>query len=58
MRRALGFDVDNLMREHPQAFKITAETRIFYGIGTLESAVIWEEVSRVPNLLWGLIVAL
>lgn len=51
----LGFDVDKLSKEFPDAFRAPVEKQDFaYGIGTLEArgsphgGVRW-----VPNLLWG-----
>lgn len=51
----LGFDVERLSKEHPEAFRLAPEKQDFaYGIGTLEmrgsphGGVRW-----VPNLLWG-----
>lgn len=51
----LGFDLDKLSKEHPEAFRIAPEKQDFaYGIGTLEmrgaphGGVRW-----MPNLLWG-----
>lgn len=51
----LGFDVEKLSKEHPDAFRLAPEKQDFaYGIGTLEmrgsphGGIRW-----VPNLLWG-----
>jgi cytoskeletal protein RodZ len=51
----LGFDPEQLLRDHPGAFKLRSEKHDFaYGIGTLEmrnsptGGVRWK-----PNLLWG-----
>jgi len=51
----LGFDMEKMSKEHPEAFRIVPEKQDFaYGIGTLEmrgnphGGVRW-----VPNLLWG-----
>lgn len=51
----LGFDMDKLSKDHPEAFRMAAEKQDFaYGIGTLEmrsspnGGVRW-----VPNILWG-----
>ena len=51
----LGFDMDKLSKEHPDAFRLTPEKQDFaYGIGTLEmrgnpqGGIRW-----MPNLLWG-----
>jgi cytoskeletal protein RodZ len=51
----LGFDMDKLVKEQPDAFRLAPEKQDFaYGIGTLEmrgsphGGVRW-----VPNLLWG-----
>jgi len=54
----LGFDVDHLMREHPEAFKITTEKHEFsYGIGTLEMrGNVGGGVKWVPNLLWAAVI--
>jgi cytoskeletal protein RodZ len=57
----LGFDVDDLVREHPHAFKTSAEKHEFsYGIGTLEMrGSMGGGVKWFPNLLWaGLAAAL
>ncbi len=51
----LGFDMEKLSKENPDAFRLTPEKQDFaYGIGTLEmrgsphGGIRW-----VPNLLWG-----
>ncbi len=51
----LGFDLEKLTKEHPDAFRHLPEKQDFaYGIGTLEArgnpsgSVNW-----MPNLLWG-----
>jgi cytoskeletal protein RodZ len=51
----LGFDMDKVVKEHPEAFRFAPEKQEFsYGIGTLEmrgnphGGVRW-----MPNLLWG-----
>jgi cytoskeletal protein RodZ len=51
----LGFDVEKLLKERPDLWRLPAEKQDFaYGIGTLEmrgsphGGVRW-----VPNLLWG-----
>ncbi len=51
----LGFDGEQLIKDHPEAFRMPSEKQDFaYGIGTLEvrgsphGGVRW-----VPNLLWG-----
>ena len=51
----LGFDMDKLAKEHPEAFRLAPEKQDFaYGIGTLEmrgsphGGIRW-----MPNLLWG-----
>ncbi len=57
----LGFNADELVRQHPLAFKISNEKHEFsYGIGTLEMrGNMGGGVKWFPNLLWGgLIVAL
>jgi cytoskeletal protein RodZ len=52
----LGFDVEKLAKEHPEAFRIAPEKQDFaYGIGTLEMrGAPHGSVRWVPNLLWGL----
>lgn len=51
----LGFDVERLMKEHPEAFRLTAEKQDFaYGIGTLEArGTPSGGISWVPTVLWG-----
>lgn len=51
----LGFDVEKLSRELPEAFRMSVEKQEFaYGIGTLESrGAPHGGVRWVPNLLWG-----
>jgi cytoskeletal protein RodZ len=51
----LGFDMEKIAKEHPDAFRMAPEKQDFaYGIGTLEmrgnphGGVRW-----MPNLLWG-----
>jgi len=51
----LGFDIEKLSKEHPEAFRLAPEKQDFaYGIGTLEmrgsphGGIRW-----MPNLLWG-----
>lgn len=51
----LGFDMEKIHKEHPEAFRLAPEVQDFaYGIGTLEirgnphGGVRW-----MPNLLWG-----
>jgi cytoskeletal protein RodZ len=51
----LGFDMEKVAKEHPDAFRLTPEKQDFaYGIGTLEmrgnphGGIRW-----MPNLLWG-----
>jgi len=51
----LGFDLEKLSKEHPDAFRLAPEKQDFaYGIGTLEmrgsphAGVRW-----MPNLIWG-----
>ncbi len=55
----LGFDADDLVRQHPAAFKIATEKHEFsYGIGTLEMrGNMGGGVKWFPNLLWGGLVA-
>jgi cytoskeletal protein RodZ len=51
----LGFDMEKVAKEHPDAFRLAPEKQDFaYGIGTLEmrgnphGGIRW-----MPNLLWG-----
>jgi len=51
----LGFDMEKIAKEHPDAFRLAPEKQDFaYGIGTLEmrgsphGGIRW-----MPNLLWG-----
>ena len=51
----LGFDLDSLLKQHPDALRVAVEKQEFaYGIGTLEArgsppaSIRW-----MPNLLWG-----
>jgi len=50
----LGFDIDGMMREHPNAFRMPAEKHEFsYGIGTLEvRGSMGGGVKWLPNLIW------
>ena len=50
----LGLDVDHLMRENPEAFRLPMEKHEFsYGIGTLEMrGSVGGGVKWLPNLLW------
>jgi cytoskeletal protein RodZ len=50
----LGMDVENLIRENPQAFRMPVEKHEFsYGIGTLEMrGSVGGGVKWLPNLLW------
>ena len=52
----LGIDFDSIVREDPQAFKITAEKHEFdYGIGTLEvRGSLGGGVKWLPSLLWAI----
>ncbi|HEY4255393.1 MAG TPA: helix-turn-helix domain-containing protein [Chlamydiales bacterium] len=51
----LGFDLEKLAKEHPDAFRPAAEKQDFaYGIGTLEMRSSPQGGSQwMPNLLWG-----
>lgn len=55
----LGIDVERLIRENPQAFKMPAEKHEFaYGIGTLEArGSVGGGVKWFPNLLYAGIAA-
>ena len=50
----LGIDIEHLIRENPQAFRMPAEKHEFsYGIGTLEvRGSIGGGVKWLPNLMW------
>jgi cytoskeletal protein RodZ len=50
----LGIDIDHLIRENPQAFRMPSEKHEFsYGIGTLEvRGSIGGGVKWLPNLMW------
>jgi cytoskeletal protein RodZ len=50
----LGIDIDRLIKENPQAFKLPAEKHEFaYGIGTLEvRGSMGGGVKWFPNLIW------
>lgn len=50
----LGIDIDNMIRENPQAFRMPMEKHEFsYGIGTLEMrGSLGGGVKWLPNLLW------
>lgn len=50
----LGIDIDHLIRENPQAFRMPAEKHEFsYGIGTLEMrGSAGGGVKWLPNLMW------
>jgi cytoskeletal protein RodZ len=50
----LGMDVDQLIKEHPEAFNIAGEKQDFsYGIGTLEVRGAQGGSNRwIPNFLW------
>jgi cytoskeletal protein RodZ len=50
----LGIDIDHMMRENPQAFRMPAEKHEFsYGIGTLEMrGSLGGGVKWLPNLMW------
>ena len=52
----LGFDVDELMKEYPNAFQMQQEAHNFsYGIGTLEMRrSLGGGVKWIPNLVWSL----
>jgi len=56
----LGFDLDKLTKEHPEAFRLAPEKQEFaYGIGTLEARTPQQGGSQwMPNLLWGSAVVL
>ena len=56
----LGMDVDQLMRDHPAAFRVAGEKHDFaYGIGTLEvRGSLGGGVKWFPNLLWAGVSAL
>ena len=56
----LGMDIDGMIRENPNAFRMPAEKHDFsYGIGTLEKrGSIGGGVKWLPNLLWSGAVAL
>lgn len=51
----LGLDIEKLVKEHPEVFKVKGEKQEFaYGIGTLEKRnSISHGMRFVPNLLWG-----
>lgn len=50
----LGIDIEGMMRENPQAFRMPAEKHEFsYGIGTLEMrGSLGGGVKWLPNLMW------
>ncbi len=50
----LGMDVDRMIKEYPQAFKLRGEKHEFeYGIGTLEvRGSLGGGVKWFPNLIW------
>ncbi len=50
----LGIDIDHMIRENPQAFRMPAEKHEFsYGIGTLEvRGSVGGGVKWLPNLMW------
>ncbi len=52
----LGFDMEKVSKEHPDAFRMAPEKQDFaYGIGTLEMrGNPHGGVRRMPNLLWGI----
>ncbi len=56
----LGFDVEKLSKEHPEAFHQLPEKQDFaYGIGTLEARTSQHGSGQwMPNLLWGSAVVL
>jgi|SRR5579872_2774611 len=56
----LGVDIERLIRENPQAFKMPAEKHEFaYGIGTLEvRGALGGGVKWFPSLMWAGISAL
>lgn len=56
----LGIDMDTMIRENPQVFRMPAEKHEFsYGIGTLEvRGSMGGGVKWLPNLLWAAAAAL
>lgn len=50
----LGFDIEKIMKEHPQAFRMRGLDHDFhYGIGTLEMrSSLSGGIKWLPNLLW------
>lgn len=52
----IGLDIENIIRENPQAFRMPQEKHEFsYGIGTLEvRGSMGGGVKWFPNLLWAL----
>ncbi len=56
----LGVDIDRIMQENPQAFKMPQEKHEFaFGIGTLEvRGSMGGGVKWFPNLLWASVAAL
>jgi cytoskeletal protein RodZ len=55
----LGVDIDKMIRDNPQAFKMPAEKHEFsYGIGTLEHrGSMGGGVKWLPNLIWASVAA-
>jgi cytoskeletal protein RodZ len=51
----LGFDMEKVIKDHPEAFRFAPEQQEFsYGIGTLEvRGSPHGKVRWMPNLLWG-----
>ncbi len=56
----LGIDIDQMIQEHPHAFRMPVEKHEFsYGIGTLEvRGSMGGGVKWLPNLLWAGVAAL
>ncbi len=56
----LGMDIDRMMQENPQAFKMPVEKHEFaFGIGTLEvRGSMGGGVKWFPNLLWASVAAI
>ena len=56
----LGMDVDRIVQEYPQAFKLRGEKHDFaYGIGTLEvRGSLGGGVKWFPNLIWAALSAI
>ena len=49
----LGIDGEQVVREHPYAFRDPEKQEFSYGIGTLESReTAGGGIKRLPNLLW------